>query len=86
MARAALAVQLGVDLAPAPSAETVERPAPAAKGAQNARALQHRLHEAYAPPAIAGKRELSPFSRLAIIVGASGLLWGVIALAVSAVI
>lgn len=84
MARA-LAVKLDADpivAEPSPSRRSAGQRA----AAENARILQQRLHDAYAPLAIDGERELSPFARLMVIVGASGLLWAGIAVAVNAVI
>ena len=47
--------------------------------------LQKRLHDAYAAsaPDEALARDFSPFAQLAIILGMSGALWGVLAWVVS---
>lgn len=82
MARA-LAVKLDAEPIVAEPSSSSRRSAAAA---ENARILQQRLHDAYAPVAIDGERELSPFARLMVIVGFSGLLWAGIAMAVNAVI
>lgn len=91
MARA-LAVNFDVDadFVPAPDPAPEARPPRGRAGhrsrppSENARALQERLHEAYAVPATEAERELSPFIRLTVILGASSLLWGAIGLAVGA--
>lgn len=87
MARA-LAAKRDIDPVLAPAAETQprRRRQRSADGAENARILQQRLEDAYAAPTPGAERELSPFSRLAIIVAASCSLWSVIALGVAAVV
>ena len=54
--------------------------------AETARSLQHRLHQAYALQPERHERDLSAFASLAVIVGASGLLWAALAAAIHALL
>lgn len=88
MARA-LATKHQIDAALPATAEAPPRPARtrgSASPAETARSLQQRLHDAYALAPEQHERELSAFAGLAIIAGASGLLWVAVAAAIHALV
>lgn len=53
---------------------------------ETARSLQQRLHDTYALAPEQHERELSAFAGLAIIAGASGLLWVAVVAAIQALV
>ena len=88
MARA-LATKHRIDAGSPVAAETASQPARAYRSArptETARSLQQRLHDTYARVPEQHERELSAFAGLAIIVGASGLLWVAVAAAIHALV
>ncbi|HEX7753091.1 MAG TPA: hypothetical protein VF440_11910 [Novosphingobium sp.] len=83
----ALATKHRIDAVLPATAEPAARSARASVGpTETARSLQQRLHDTYARAPEQHERELSAFAGLAIIAGASGLLWVAVVAAIQALV